>query len=53
MHGEILKRVKVSKLTTFSKKDNSNGILQLNIVYNRYNSIFNNLKKDKKYQSIN
>lgn len=44
----FFERVKVSKLTTYSNKDDSNGALQLNIVFNRYNSIYKNSKNNKK-----
>lgn len=48
----FFERVKVSSLTTYSNKNDSNGALQLNIVINKYNEIshnFNNLtKKDIK-----
>lgn len=44
--NNFIDRVKVSKLTTYSNSDDSNGALKLNIIFNRYNSFCNSKNKN-------
>lgn len=50
----FFERVKVSKLTTYSNTDDSNGALQLHIVFNKYYGICDDFdNKNHLFQSMN
>lgn len=44
----FFERMKVSNLTTYSNTDDSNGALQLHIIFNKYNDILNDGSKNIK-----